>query len=505
MALTESRRVLVRDMGAEAGRRSSARGHLVATLLPPPAIRLPKGGPTASSWPDGCAATTLAPTSCWELVLYALPPALDEFPSELFFDDDIVWHQQHFGLPGHVATASLVERGGDLVRAERSSPTSSSASAGAAISRRGSRTASRAGRGCSCTPRSTSPSTGVPPGAASPRAELALAAHRPGRVSQRPLFDRVYDRSVGPPFEAVRDGHWWVLDVAAQRRRCSCAPTVGTLALSDEPQVCVCHDIERGWGHLDEDPAFAAPADVEPRATRSTRMLEVEAERRRAGDVLHPRVPRAGARRRGARPAATASASTRSTTPAPASRAPTTSSARAATVDYRIKGYRPAQSRLTAELTDDNLAFHNFEWLASSRYSLGHRPTRCSPTASFASRSCSTTSTCTAARRTTTGRPPGWRRWPALRTAAFSLHDCYGSDVAGGLPGAPAQAGRPRPAPHPRRGRRRCAARPRGLSVTYRYSERGGAPTRRAARPACRRGGPTGGGRPARRRRRAPT
>jgi peptidoglycan/xylan/chitin deacetylase (PgdA/CDA1 family) len=40
-------------------------------------------------------------------------------------------------------------------------------------------------------------------------------------------------------------------------------------------------------------------------------------------------------------------------------------------VDYRIKGYRPPQSKITAELTDENLCFHNFEWLASSTYSLG--------------------------------------------------------------------------------------------------------------------------------------
>ena len=39
-------------------------------------------------------------------------------------------------------------------------------------------------------------------------------------------------------------------------------------------------------------------------------------------------------------------------------------------VDYRIKGYRPPRSRITAELTDANFAFHNFEWLASSAYSL---------------------------------------------------------------------------------------------------------------------------------------
>jgi len=39
-------------------------------------------------------------------------------------------------------------------------------------------------------------------------------------------------------------------------------------------------------------------------------------------------------------------------------------------VDYRLKGYRLARSRRTPETTDQNLAFHNFEWLASSGPSL---------------------------------------------------------------------------------------------------------------------------------------
>src|SRR5262249_52450086 len=30
------------------------------------------------------------------------------------------------------------------------------------------------------------------------------------------------------------------------------------------------------------------------------------------------------------------------------------------------------QSRITSELTDENFAYHNFEWLASSYHSLGH-------------------------------------------------------------------------------------------------------------------------------------
>jgi len=50
--------------------------------------------------------------------------------------------------------------------------------------------------------------------------------------------------------------------------------------------------------------------------------------------------------------------------------------ARCRKVDYRIKGYRPPQSRLTPELTDEKLCFRNFEWLASSARSLGIRMPR---------------------------------------------------------------------------------------------------------------------------------
>jgi glycosyltransferase involved in cell wall biosynthesis len=40
-------------------------------------------------------------------------------------------------------------------------------------------------------------------------------------------------------------------------------------------------------------------------------------------------------------------------------------------VDLRVRGYRPPRSRITAELNDYDLTFFNFEWLASSAFSLG--------------------------------------------------------------------------------------------------------------------------------------
>jgi hypothetical protein len=43
---------------------------------------------------------------------------------------------------------------------------------------------------------------------------------------------------------------------------------------------------------------------------------------------------------------------------------------RSRTVDPRVKGYRPPQSRITAEVTDFTLSYFNFEWLLSSGPSL---------------------------------------------------------------------------------------------------------------------------------------
>jgi len=42
-------------------------------------------------------------------------------------------------------------------------------------------------------------------------------------------------------------------------------------------------------------------------------------------------------------------------------------------VDYRVKGYHPPKTRLTPELTDANLCYHNFEWLAISPRVVGSR------------------------------------------------------------------------------------------------------------------------------------
>jgi len=48
------------------------------------------------------------PGAHWELVLYAVGELIEDLPREVFFDDDLIWHQQQFGMPGQIATANLV-------------------------------------------------------------------------------------------------------------------------------------------------------------------------------------------------------------------------------------------------------------------------------------------------------------------------------------------------------------------------------------------------------------
>src|SRR5262245_193529 len=67
---------------------------------------LPKCGPDAFRLArEMCGGKTL--DGHVELLLYADPAQLDEFPQEIFFDDDVIWHRQQFGRSGHVAFAYL--------------------------------------------------------------------------------------------------------------------------------------------------------------------------------------------------------------------------------------------------------------------------------------------------------------------------------------------------------------------------------------------------------------
>jgi hypothetical protein len=183
------------------------------------------------------------------------------------------------------------------------------------------------------------------------------------RPVQRELFERVYDRAVAHRFGAVRSGRWWSIDVAGNRaglidpERCE--------QVFDEGRtICLCHDIERGLGHRGIEDDFARRADADAPAALE-QMVAIE---RKVGvratysvvgsllDELRPLIEPDGHC-----VAFHSYDHDRDREQLPACRR----------VDYRIKGYRPPQSRLTAELSDARLLWHNFEWLASSATSFG--------------------------------------------------------------------------------------------------------------------------------------
>ena len=103
-----------------------ARGFRPGSVFPHTLRFLPKAGPDGYKIAERMLGR-VDPDELWEIVLYADPSLVAEFPADVFFDDDLVWHQQQLGLPGQVATANVVLRGN---RAGRwcTSPTSSSAS-----------------------------------------------------------------------------------------------------------------------------------------------------------------------------------------------------------------------------------------------------------------------------------------------------------------------------------------------------------------------------------------
>ena len=66
-----------------------AKGYPLRHFFPHRFYYLPKCGPDGFVLAHGMCGTT-DPANCWEIVLYADHAVLEEFPAELFFDDDLV-------------------------------------------------------------------------------------------------------------------------------------------------------------------------------------------------------------------------------------------------------------------------------------------------------------------------------------------------------------------------------------------------------------------------------
>src|SRR5438128_676316 len=96
-----------RELTPERAEEFAARGYRPRHFFPHRIYYLPKGGPDGLQIALSMCGQS-DPSRLWEVVLYADGPLIESFPRELFFDDEVIWHQQQFGRAGQVATANLV-------------------------------------------------------------------------------------------------------------------------------------------------------------------------------------------------------------------------------------------------------------------------------------------------------------------------------------------------------------------------------------------------------------
>lgn len=351
---------------------------------------LPKSGPEGLKLASRMCSIN-NPNDLWQINLYAERPVIDEFPSELFFDDNLNWHRQHLGKAGHIAYSCLAVRGNavyglnyvsDLVQR---------------ISRRRefkTRIENRF-QGWSVMLLNSILNFARERGIRyvySAGADMVIAHTDPSRTVKRDIFDDIYDKSILEHFNAKKDGAWWVLDVEKNKEKIV-APEKGWDPIDFGKTICVTHDIERDLGHttaasrlIDLDTGtyssmlnkmLEAEKEAGIRATYNVTGLLIGETRGRIEEGGHclafhsydhridrlwliskiwckigRMIQREGRDNQG-----------RCLDQLEECRR----------IDYRINGYRPPRSELTWELSDKRLCYYNFEWLASSAYSLKTR------------------------------------------------------------------------------------------------------------------------------------
>jgi hypothetical protein len=178
----------------------------------------------------------------------------------------------------------------------------------------------------------------------------------------RELFDKVYDRAILQQFQVKKSADWWVIDVEKNKNKIV-LPEKKQDIIEYDKTICLCHDIERGFGYIDTDPEFARFADkyavgALDEMLSIERTMGVKATYNVLGCLfgeIREKIEKDG------HCIAFHSYD---------HKIDTEQLRRCRRVDYRIKGFRLPRSKITPEISDQNLCYQNFEWLASSAFSL---------------------------------------------------------------------------------------------------------------------------------------
>ncbi len=382
-----------REMKEDRKEEFLSKGYASRYFFPHQIYYLPKGGPDGLKLASRLCKIS-NPQKLWEICLYAMPPMIDEFPLELFFDKELIWHEQHFGKPGHVATANLViDRGrlfgyvyqSDLV--QRISSYRREAKTRIENRLKGwNRMLLNAIMAFALEKKIKM--------FYSPTADLAREHTDRNRKVKKELFDRIYDRTLCQYFDVDKSGPWWRVNVSKNKNQII-VPQKRIDIVERSKTICICHDIERGYGHFGVDTPFAASIHtssiealekmlsiekkLDLKATYHVLGLLFEEVRGKIEKDGHAcafhsydhKVPLESKPPRTAKKISNFITGILKGVKPDANGSDQLSKCRA--IDYRVKGYRPAQSKITPEFTEENLGFHNFEWFASSAGSLNSK------------------------------------------------------------------------------------------------------------------------------------
>src|SRR5271166_1356155 len=338
------------------------KGFRAREFFPHEVVRVPKQYPNTLQKLAirGVRPERVAAGACYQVNLYAT--RIEEFPVQLFRDRAVNWHLQQLGRDGLVASAGMFVEGdqgyltllqSDLCQQIYRDPKLKLQC--------GSKLNNRFRYWYKMLLNAVldfAEDLGLH-AVHSPTAAHIVAA-TPKRVVPD-LFEQIYDFVAGSYVCARRSegaAEYWRLELQANRNRIARLATKPERALQPTRIICLYHDIEQ---------------DVDTEVSKSecaaalTQMLEVEQARgvRATYNVLGtiyreiaPSILAVGSHALGLH-----TYDHNLDDPEQLGKA--------RKVDLQVKGYRPARSIITPELSSYQLSYHNFEWLMSSARSLG--------------------------------------------------------------------------------------------------------------------------------------